>query len=266
MNARPQHVIFGTGAVGLATLDALRRRGETARLVNRSGTAPVPDDIEVLGGDASDPAFTAAAARGARVVYQTLNPPYHRWAELFPALQGRGLAAPPPPAPGKNPCGPGGPASYWPPTTPATSRWSSAGPRTTSVPAAAPSRCWATGSSRPPWPARPPLSWATPTSPTPTPTCPTSAKASPPSANTPGPRARSGTSPTTPAPGPPASWPRSSTGWPASPGPSSAAPQYSCFEPWASPTPRSGNCSSCSTNSRNPSSSTAPRSPPSWRF
>src|SRR6185295_12064009 len=70
MNAGPQHVIFGTGAVGLATLDALRRRGETARLVNRSGTAPVPDDIEVLGGDASDPAFTTAAAQasGARLV------------------------------------------------------------------------------------------------------------------------------------------------------------------------------------------------------
>src|SRR6478735_372655 len=93
MNAGPQHVIFGTGAVGLATLDALRRRGETARLVNRSGTAPVPDDIEVLGGDASDPAFTTAAARGARVVYQTLNPPYHQWAELFPALQAGVLAA-----------------------------------------------------------------------------------------------------------------------------------------------------------------------------
>jgi len=65
-----------------------------------------------------------------------------------------------PPAPGKEHCGPAWPASSWPPTKPATSRWSSAGPRTTSVPAAAPSRCWATGSSRPPWPARPPLSWA----------------------------------------------------------------------------------------------------------
>jgi uncharacterized protein YbjT (DUF2867 family) len=50
MNRTPQHVIFGTGAIGLATLDALRRRGERVRLVNRSGTAPVPDDIEVLGG------------------------------------------------------------------------------------------------------------------------------------------------------------------------------------------------------------------------
>src|SRR5215203_1458603 len=93
MAATPRHVIFGTGAIGLATLDALRRRGETVRLVNRSGTAPVPDEVEVLGGDASDPAFTTAAAQGAKVVYQTLNPPYHQWVELFPGLQASVLAA-----------------------------------------------------------------------------------------------------------------------------------------------------------------------------
>ena len=93
MSTSPRHVIFGTGAIGLATLDALRRRGETARLVNRSGTAPVPDDVEIVKGDASDPGFAAAAAHGAEVVYQTLNPPYHQWVELFPALQAGVLAA-----------------------------------------------------------------------------------------------------------------------------------------------------------------------------
>jgi len=36
-----QHVIFGAGAVGLAVLDALLRRGETVRVVNRSGHAQV---------------------------------------------------------------------------------------------------------------------------------------------------------------------------------------------------------------------------------
>ncbi len=61
-----RHVIFGTGAIGLATLDALRRRGETARLVNRSGHAAVPDDVEVIGGDAADPGFATHAARGRR--------------------------------------------------------------------------------------------------------------------------------------------------------------------------------------------------------
>jgi nucleoside-diphosphate-sugar epimerase len=88
-----RHVIFGTGAIGLATLDALRRRGETVRLVNRSGHARVPDDVEVVGGDASDPAFTTAVAHGAAVVYQTLNPPYPQWTAQLPALQAGVLAA-----------------------------------------------------------------------------------------------------------------------------------------------------------------------------
>jgi nucleoside-diphosphate-sugar epimerase len=87
------HVVFGTGAIGLATMEALRARGETVRMVNRTGHAPVPDDVEVVGGDASDPAFTTAAAAGARVVYQTLNPPYHQWEEQFPLLQAGVLAA-----------------------------------------------------------------------------------------------------------------------------------------------------------------------------
>jgi nucleoside-diphosphate-sugar epimerase len=93
MTATPRHVIFGTGAIGLAVLDALRRRGETARLVNRSGHARVPDNVEVVGGDARDPAFTTEVARGAGVVYQTLNPPYAEWTAQFPLLQAGVLAA-----------------------------------------------------------------------------------------------------------------------------------------------------------------------------
>jgi nucleoside-diphosphate-sugar epimerase len=87
------HVIFGTGAIGLATFDALQRRGRTVRLVNRSGQARVPDGIEVAAGDARDPVFAAEAARGAAVVYQTLNPPYPKWSTQFPALQAGVLAA-----------------------------------------------------------------------------------------------------------------------------------------------------------------------------
>ncbi|MGR7028165.1 NAD-dependent epimerase/dehydratase family protein [Geodermatophilus sp. URMC 62] len=93
MTAAPRHVVFGTGAIGLATLDALRRRGETARLVNRSGHARVSDETEVVAGDARDPAFTTEVARGAAVVYQTLNPPYPEWTAQFPRLQAGVLAA-----------------------------------------------------------------------------------------------------------------------------------------------------------------------------
>jgi hypothetical protein len=57
------HVNFGTGAIGLATLDALQRRGEKARLVNRSGSARVPDGVEVIAGDASDPEYGRPAGQ-----------------------------------------------------------------------------------------------------------------------------------------------------------------------------------------------------------
>ena len=93
MTSNPRHVIFGTGAIGIATLDALLRRGETVRMVNRSGSAPAPEEVEVIRGDAADPRFTTDVTRGAQVIYQTLNPPYARWVDEFPALQAGVLAA-----------------------------------------------------------------------------------------------------------------------------------------------------------------------------
>lgn len=87
------HVVYGTGAIGLALFEALDRRGRTVRLVNRSGTAAVPRDVEVFAADVTDPAAAVAAARGADVVYQVLNPPYPQWAELFPRFQENVLRA-----------------------------------------------------------------------------------------------------------------------------------------------------------------------------
>src|SRR5215218_4906405 len=81
------HVVFGTGAVGMSVMDALVQRGRQVRMVNRSGHASVPDDVEVVGGDATDEAFTREASEGASVVYFALNPPYDKWPELFPGLQ-----------------------------------------------------------------------------------------------------------------------------------------------------------------------------------
>jgi threonine dehydrogenase-like Zn-dependent dehydrogenase len=42
MKTTAEHVIFGTGAIGLATLDALRRRGAAVRLVNAPASHPCP--------------------------------------------------------------------------------------------------------------------------------------------------------------------------------------------------------------------------------
>lgn len=82
-----QHVIFGTGPIGLAIAEALVKRGKTVRMVNRSGKAAAPQGVQLLAGDATDPTFTREAAKGATVVYNCTNPPYNQWPELFPKLQ-----------------------------------------------------------------------------------------------------------------------------------------------------------------------------------
>lgn len=81
------HVVFGTGAIGLALVDELVASGLPVRAVSRSGAAALPEGVEEITGDASDPGLAARAAAGAAVLYQCLNPPYHRWAEEFPGLQ-----------------------------------------------------------------------------------------------------------------------------------------------------------------------------------
>jgi nucleoside-diphosphate-sugar epimerase len=81
------HVVYGTGPVGMSVMDALVQRGRQVRMVNRSGYASVPDDVEVVGGDAADPTFTREASKRASVVYFALNPPYDKWPEFFPGLQ-----------------------------------------------------------------------------------------------------------------------------------------------------------------------------------
>lgn len=86
------HVVFGTGPVGRAVVEALLRRGLRVRAINRSGRADLSAEAEVVAGDASDATATARLAAGASVVYNCTNPPYTKWPELFPALN-RGVLA-----------------------------------------------------------------------------------------------------------------------------------------------------------------------------
>jgi nucleoside-diphosphate-sugar epimerase len=81
------HVVFGTGAIGLALIHELNTMSLRVRAVNRSGRAEVPDGVEVVTTDASNAEAATKAATGAAVVYQCLNPPYHQWAGLFPPVQ-----------------------------------------------------------------------------------------------------------------------------------------------------------------------------------
>src|SRR5215217_4468591 len=83
-----KHVILGTGAIGRAIADELVSRGESVRMVNRSGKMDeAPAGVEVVASDLYDPANVRKVTRGAQVVYQSAQPAYFKWPEKFPALQ-----------------------------------------------------------------------------------------------------------------------------------------------------------------------------------
>ncbi|MEP7133605.1 MAG: NAD-dependent epimerase/dehydratase family protein [Chloroflexota bacterium] len=82
------HVVLGTGAIGRAIAEELVKRGESVRMVNRSGKmAEVPAGVEVVAADLYDPAKVKEVTRGAKVVYQSAQPHYYEWPEKFPPLQ-----------------------------------------------------------------------------------------------------------------------------------------------------------------------------------
>ena len=56
-----EHVVLGAGAVGMAVAEALTRRGESVRVVNRSGLREPMAGVESVAGDVSDPAFAASS-------------------------------------------------------------------------------------------------------------------------------------------------------------------------------------------------------------
>src|SRR5215467_612355 len=82
------HVVLGTGAIGRAAAEELVKRGESVRMVNRSGKmAEVPAGVEVVASDLYDSAQVREVTRGAKVVYQSAQPHYYEWSEKFPPLQ-----------------------------------------------------------------------------------------------------------------------------------------------------------------------------------
>ena len=87
MTEREQHVIFGTGQVGLALAACLASSGYAVRSVSRHRPATLADAVDWRAADASDPVAATDAAKGATVIYQCLNAPYTQWPTLFPPLQ-----------------------------------------------------------------------------------------------------------------------------------------------------------------------------------
>jgi len=78
------HVVAGVGPVGRAILDELVARRLPVRAVARHLVADLPDEVEVVEADLTDPDATARAMAGASVVYHAASAPYDRWPQLLP--------------------------------------------------------------------------------------------------------------------------------------------------------------------------------------
>lgn len=87
METNELHVVLGTGPLGMATAEALLRRGRRVVMVNRSGRAEAPAGATVTRADLYDPASVRAATAGAAAVYQCAQPAYHEWTTRFEPMQ-----------------------------------------------------------------------------------------------------------------------------------------------------------------------------------
>ncbi|NLF04133.1 MAG: NAD-dependent epimerase/dehydratase family protein, partial [Actinomycetales bacterium] len=87
-----RHVVVGKGPIGTTLAQLLTEQGHKVTVVSRSG-GPAGGDIEHRAADVSSPGTLTAIARGADVVYNCVNPPYHRWATDWPPLHAELLDA-----------------------------------------------------------------------------------------------------------------------------------------------------------------------------
>lgn len=83
-----KNIVFGTGPLGLAVMDALVSLGRQVTLVNRAGRVGeiLPDGVGVVQGDATDPNQVASICNDMDVVFHCAQPPYHLWPERFPPI------------------------------------------------------------------------------------------------------------------------------------------------------------------------------------
>jgi nucleoside-diphosphate-sugar epimerase len=79
-------VVGGTGAIGIAVVEELVRRGHRIRSVSRGAQNDRPG-VEARVADVMDREQAIEAIARASVVYQCAMPAYTRWAEEFPTLQ-----------------------------------------------------------------------------------------------------------------------------------------------------------------------------------
>jgi nucleoside-diphosphate-sugar epimerase len=77
------HVVLGAGQIGTRLAKLLIESGQRVRLVQRSRATNQLPLVDHVSGDIKKLDFAESVTRGAAVVYDCMNPPYHEWPELL---------------------------------------------------------------------------------------------------------------------------------------------------------------------------------------
>jgi nucleoside-diphosphate-sugar epimerase len=86
-----KHVVVGSGQVGGHLAAKLVEQGHEVTVVTRSGSGP--EGARRVAADVADKARLTEAAKGADVLYNCVNPQYHRWLTDWPPMAESFLAA-----------------------------------------------------------------------------------------------------------------------------------------------------------------------------
>ena len=87
-------LVVGAGVIGSQVARVLAERGDRVSLVSRRGSGPAePLAIIRVAADAADTGAMARLAEGASVIYNCVNPPYHRWPADWPPIAASLLGA-----------------------------------------------------------------------------------------------------------------------------------------------------------------------------
>ena len=87
-------LVVGAGVIGSRVAGMLAERGDSVSVVSRHGSEPAGRaGISHVAADAADAGAMARLAEGVSVIYNCVNPPYHRWPADWPPIAASVLAA-----------------------------------------------------------------------------------------------------------------------------------------------------------------------------
>jgi nucleoside-diphosphate-sugar epimerase len=91
VNPSGSDLVIGAGVIGSRVARMLAEAGHRVSVVSRHGSGPA--GVTQLAADAADAAAMARLAEGAAVIYNCVNPAYHRWAADWPPIAASVLGA-----------------------------------------------------------------------------------------------------------------------------------------------------------------------------